>query len=527
MDLTCCRWKAFLVLIVAWGAIYLPGLGRTELKGEEGRRILPAIEMLKTGNWIVPRVGGEDYYNKPPGINWLVAFSFALTGEQTELTARLPSAIFVLILMAMLIWIPIPWLNLEARLIAAIIYLTSAAIIEKGRLIEIESVYIALTGIATLLWLNLWSRKVSRWLLWLPVGFVLGFGLLVKGPFILIFFYSVVISVLWHEKKLRELFRIEHIVAVGIAAIMAGSWALMAIQQTDATKMASRMSSQLVTRIIRKPDILYWGQNFVREFVTFLPWLLFVPILWDKKLASRIDPQYRALFRGSRLGMVIGFCIINVMPGMEARYAMPVIPLAAFLLGWALSLQTEYVSTDRLWKNILLACLVVSCATAVAGLIFVFRLPGAIIALAAAIFATGFVFTKYEAIQSKLGLSLVTMLLVVIAMLQYSSFGLNVVAASETRRPAAEAVNNIVPASQTLHIFKPSNQLNPVIFYLRPPIKYVLDANDVNEAVHYLLIKQNDLDILKAQQRIVARSPRVIYEVNDAIPEKYRLVRLE
>ena len=102
------RGKVFLILLAAWAAIYLPGLGRQGLKGEEGRRVLPAVEMLKTGNWVLPRIADQDYYNKPPGINWLVAASFVLTGEQSELTARLPSVIFALIFVTFLIWMPIP-----------------------------------------------------------------------------------------------------------------------------------------------------------------------------------------------------------------------------------------------------------------------------------------------------------------------------------------------------------------------------------------------------------------------------------
>ena len=41
-------------------------LGSLEFKGEEGRRALPAVTMLRTGNGVLPYVGGEPYFNKPP-----------------------------------------------------------------------------------------------------------------------------------------------------------------------------------------------------------------------------------------------------------------------------------------------------------------------------------------------------------------------------------------------------------------------------------------------------------------------------
>ncbi len=64
------RRRTHIVLLV-WAAIYLPGLGSLEIKGEEGRRILPAVTMLQTGNYLVPYVGSEPYFRKPPLVNWI------------------------------------------------------------------------------------------------------------------------------------------------------------------------------------------------------------------------------------------------------------------------------------------------------------------------------------------------------------------------------------------------------------------------------------------------------------------------
>ena len=54
--------RSLLLVIAIWVAIYLPGLGTLEIKGEEGRRILPAVTMLQTGNFLVPHVGSEPYF---------------------------------------------------------------------------------------------------------------------------------------------------------------------------------------------------------------------------------------------------------------------------------------------------------------------------------------------------------------------------------------------------------------------------------------------------------------------------------
>ena len=60
------RTWTFVIVFAVWAAIYLPGLGSLEIKGEEGRRILPAVGMLETGNYVIPQVGSEPYFRKPP-----------------------------------------------------------------------------------------------------------------------------------------------------------------------------------------------------------------------------------------------------------------------------------------------------------------------------------------------------------------------------------------------------------------------------------------------------------------------------
>src|SRR5262245_29401826 len=97
------RLTALLVFVVLWAAIYLPGLGSTELKGEEGRRIMAGVRVFGTGNWLVPYLGSEPYLRKPPLINWVIAGSFKLTGVRNEWTARLPSALAVLAMGATMI----------------------------------------------------------------------------------------------------------------------------------------------------------------------------------------------------------------------------------------------------------------------------------------------------------------------------------------------------------------------------------------------------------------------------------------
>src|SRR3954453_12582432 len=119
-----------LLVIAAWGAIYLPGLGTLEIKGEEGRRILTAVTMLQTGNYIVPQVGSDPYFSKPPLVNWLVAGSFRLFRARNEWTARLPSVLAVLAVAIAFVTVARGSLGPNGSLAAALIWLTNLGIVE-------------------------------------------------------------------------------------------------------------------------------------------------------------------------------------------------------------------------------------------------------------------------------------------------------------------------------------------------------------------------------------------------------------
>ena len=57
---------------------------------EEPRRALVSLEMILSGNYVVPRINGFEYYNKPPFYNWILAAFFQLFGSH-EWVVRLPA----------------------------------------------------------------------------------------------------------------------------------------------------------------------------------------------------------------------------------------------------------------------------------------------------------------------------------------------------------------------------------------------------------------------------------------------------
>ena len=165
---------------------------------------MPASRCSRRATYLVPHVGSEPYFRKPPLVNWLVAASFKLTGHRNEWTARLPSALCVLAVALAFITVARASLGANGSLIAALIWMANFGMIEKGRLIEIEALYVSLLGLALICWLSWWEQRRSPWLTWIVPSIFLGLGVLAKGPLHLLFFYAVVVAVLYCAGELRQ-----------------------------------------------------------------------------------------------------------------------------------------------------------------------------------------------------------------------------------------------------------------------------------------------------------------------------------
>src|SRR6266404_280332 len=117
------RLQVLVLTTIIWAGIYLPGLGSVELKHEEPRRVLPAVHMLASGDWLVPRVGEVPYLRKPPLLNWLIAGAFKLTDGRSEWAVRLPSVLATLALALGIVFFGARWIGRLGALIASICFL--------------------------------------------------------------------------------------------------------------------------------------------------------------------------------------------------------------------------------------------------------------------------------------------------------------------------------------------------------------------------------------------------------------------
>ncbi len=84
-----------LIAVLLCFPAFLLNLGTIAFIGDEAIRTLVALEMKLSGNFIVPTLNGEPYYNKPPLYNWFIYLLSMLFGSFGEWPTRVTTLIFL------------------------------------------------------------------------------------------------------------------------------------------------------------------------------------------------------------------------------------------------------------------------------------------------------------------------------------------------------------------------------------------------------------------------------------------------
>lgn len=142
-------WPAMAGIALFAAAVYLPFLGSGRaLTYHEIVFAEPAREMLATGDYLVPRVAGVPFTDKPPATAWAIAATMAATGSRAEWACRLPSVLAAVVAALALGQLSARWLGSRVGLVTALAYLTSVSTATQARLAESDLLLAATVSVA-------------------------------------------------------------------------------------------------------------------------------------------------------------------------------------------------------------------------------------------------------------------------------------------------------------------------------------------------------------------------------------------
>lgn len=542
--------QALAIMALIWAAIYLPGLGSVELKHEEPRRALPAVHMIATGDWLVPRVGEVPYLRKPPLLNWLIAGMFKLTGGRSEWAVRFPSVLATLVLALGILVFGRRLLGNLGGLIASIFFLTNLAILESGRLAELEAVYIGVAGLALVIWLAKWYRGITGLRLWVWPAILLALGLLTKGPTHLIFFYGVIIPVLIWGKEIKLLVRPAHGLALLLMLVIFSLWAIpcsFAVGQHDPLGAWQFWIHEITSRASEGEAfrVQTWLLNFPQTLKNFLPWTPLLILLWTSGIetsgtesVTEQSDVYRfraqAIFYGARLGMVITCLLMCLLPSGSPRYIYPLFVVPCLLLGQVFvqgkcnRLMYGYLKSWR-WIN---AVLLVASTLAVLAIPFIGGMNARSlfgVAIGIGVMTLAWVAQRLpEGVLKPIELAarrtLITGLVFAAGMITYGTGIVPRVDALTTNgfREVAARIRQELPAGAILWVQE--NEYKPFWYYLEPNVRYFLSVSDIPADARYFLLPEAAAPAFAADRRLADRHLHAIAQVVDGEKQRFEIL---
>jgi 4-amino-4-deoxy-L-arabinose transferase len=343
----------------------LPLAGRPLFIQDETRYAEVPREMLQTGDWVVPRINGLRYFEKPVMGYWLTAASLALFGEN-NFAVRLPSALatgFTAILIFFLCYrscrrdSSIPYL-------AVLVYLSSLGVAAIGTFAVLD------TPLTFFLTATLGSFFVAseqkpgssreRTLLFLT-GIVAGCAFLTKGFLAFAVPVLTVAPYLLLQRRWRDTLRMLLLPVIG-AILISLPWSLL-IHQRQPDFWHYFFWNEHVRRFLS--DSAQHSQPFWFFFAVLppmlMPWILLLPAagrgLWTKHWTGKTE--YR-LFIFCLCWFLFPFLFFSASSGKLITYILPCFPPLAILFGLGLDHILSADKTKNIQQGIGAACLLAS-----------------------------------------------------------------------------------------------------------------------------------------------------------------------
>jgi 4-amino-4-deoxy-L-arabinose transferase-like glycosyltransferase len=305
---------------------------------DETRYVGVAWEMWLRGDFLVPHLNGEEYSHKPPLLFWLIDLGWWLFGVN-DWWPRVVPTLFALASAALLAHIArLLWPDDRRAALAAPVLLVGSGlwmVVTPVIMFDLMVAFFALVAIAGVL--HAWR---GRWAGWLLCGAGIGFGVLAKGPVVLLHVAPAVVLAPYWMRERRPASWARWFGGFGIAflvgAAIALAWALSAAHRASDAYGHAIFWGQTANRVVHSfahARPLYWYLPFVP--LMLLPWLV-----WPRAWRSLGALRRAAAESGVRLCTawpLALFAMFSLMSGKQVHYLLPVVPAVMLLVARALS----------------------------------------------------------------------------------------------------------------------------------------------------------------------------------------------
>ena len=326
-----------LILVAVSALVIFPALGQNRhWASHEIRHAEIICEMAESGDYLVPKLLGKPYYDKPPVMHAAAAVLTRIVGEPSMTIVRMPSAVAGILGVLATYGVGLLLLDRCTALVGAFALLGMPGYSLMARQARPDMI-LCFSIIVSCLFFVLGMRKyryIPRMLCFTLAGLLAGLGVVTKGPFGILFpvFFAILVPFLRQDLKRPR-----------IGWIIFGFGALAAIALW-AVPAYFRDSGVYLHRVISQPDLdVSKGGNGSPFYYVWLVLLLALPLSLFLPIAI-VDLRRRGY---SAMLAVAGaiFIVISCIPQKRRHYLLPLYPFLA--LGIATSI-VRHSKTSKL-----------------------------------------------------------------------------------------------------------------------------------------------------------------------------------
>jgi len=342
------------------------------LDPDEARFARTSLEMLRSGDLVVPQFEGRPRLVKPPLMHWIQAALFGAVGP-LEWVARLHSVAATVGLLALSGWIARRRLGDEGALWVAAFLATMPLVIWIGHLGTLDA--LLAVHVFAYVALDLVEPAEPRALRPVAAGLILGLGFLIKGPVGVIL--PLLISLAGRTATGRNVVPSPGAALAALAGLtgVVAPWALAFVGRLGWSGALDLLTTESIDRYFaadagqRRPGWFFLGV----ATLGFAPWFG-AAVAAIPGLARR---EYRtSIGRYAAAGLAVGLVFFSLGGGKRTSYVLPLAPLVAFVAAAGLARELDDPRRSRWCSRLVLVSMAgLAAALATAGIT---RLEGAL-----------------------------------------------------------------------------------------------------------------------------------------------------
>lgn len=330
------RWwreASFWMVVALVAVIYGSRLSTLPVVGEEGRWARGAVQMLETGDWIVPRQQGQVFPERPPMSSWAMAIVGLIRGDVDRIAIRLPSILAIVATSILLYAYARAFTTQLGAMAAALVYATLGQVLQIGRHGESEALFTFWLSASLLLWHYGFSREWPPLRVWMTGYGCMAMAALVKGPQAPAYFIAVTVCyAVLVCRRVRFVFSFAHFAGIAFAATIIAAWQIPFWYVTDWNSVLATWTGLAADRFELSGLVKHLASYPLETFACLLPWSPLLIALAGGAFRRRLYQEYPIL-SFLLTAVVVTYPTVWFASAARGRYYMPLYPLLAVMIG--------------------------------------------------------------------------------------------------------------------------------------------------------------------------------------------------